>query len=213
MKAREGTVIVVDDDQSVRSAMEDLIGSLGFGIVTFASAAEYVASGPYAVPACLVLDVKLPDMNGLELQRQLAGRDHPPIIFITGYGDIPSTVRAMKAGAVDFLSKPFDEQQLLAAIESAMTRHRLEQSAQAEVAELERRHETLTPREREVLPLVVRGLLNKQVAASLGISEVTLQIHRGNVMRKMQAESFADLVRMSIKLGIAHSVEDEPRVP
>ena len=213
MKAREGTVIVVDDDQSVRSAMEDLIGSLGFGIVTFASAPEYVASGPYAVPACLVLDVKLPDMNGLELQRQLAGRDHPPIIFITGYGDIPSTVRAMKAGAVDFLSKPFDEQQLLAAIESAMTRHRLEQSAQAEVAELERRHETLTPREREVLPLVVRGLLNKQVAASLGISEVTLQIHRGNVMRKMQAESFADLVRMSIKLGIAHSVEDEPRVP
>jgi FixJ family two-component response regulator len=213
MTAREGTVIVVDDDQSVRAAMEDLIGSLGFGIVTFASAAEYVASGSYTVPACLVLDVKLPDMSGLELQRQLAGRQHPPIIFISGHGDIPSTVRAMKAGAVDFLPKPFDEQQLLAAVESAMRRHRLEQSVQAEVAELERRHQALTRREREVLPLIARGLLNKQVAASLGISEVTLQIHRGNVMRKMQAESFADLVRMSIKLGIANPADTDPRIP
>ncbi|MDM0053557.1 response regulator [Variovorax sp. J22R115] len=210
MMARNGTVFVVDDDPSVREAMEELIASLGFKIKAFASAAEYVASATVAAPACLVLDVMLPDMNGLELQRQLAGRRHPPIIFITGHGDIPSTVRAMKAGAVDFLAKPFGEQELLTAIESAMKQHHLEQSAHAEVAELGRRLETLTRREREVLPLISQGLLNKQVAAKLGISEVTLQIHRGNVMRKMQAESFADLVRMSVKLGIAPHAEAEP---
>lgn len=212
MTARKGTVFVVDDDPSVREAMAELIASLGFETETFASAAEYVASERVALPACLLLDVMLPDVSGLELQRQLAGQQHPPIIFMTGHGDIPSTVRAMRAGAVDFLIKPFGELELLTAIESALNQHLISQSAHAEVAELQRRKETLTRREREVLHLISRGLLNKQAAAMLGISDVTLQIHRGNVMRKMQADSFADLVRMSMRLGIAPHATGEPVV-
>lgn len=213
MRRREGTVFVVDDDASVREGLEDLLSALGFEVSSFGSAADYVANHSPRVPACLILDVRLPDINGLELQSKLAGNGHPPIIFITGHGDIPSTVKAMKAGAIDFLAKPFDPAVLLAAIESALVQHRHLQAAHIELVELQRRHALLTPRERDVLPLVVRGLLNKQAAAELGISEVTLQIHRGNVMRKMSADSLAELVRMSIKLGISSPDEPPPALP
>jgi len=201
----ESTVYVVDDDSRVRESMQDLLSSFGFRVTTFGSAVEYVASAQPAEGACLVLDVELPDINGLELQRQLGGGEHPPIIFITGHGDIPSSVRAMKAGAVDFLPKPFCPEQLLAAINVAIEQGRKSRKEQMELEMLKKRLASLTPREREVLPLVVRGLLNKQAAAELGISEVTLQIHRGQVMRKMNAESLAELVRMGIKLGIEGS--------
>jgi len=201
----DSTVYVVDDDIRVRESMEDLLTSFGFRVTTFGSAAEYVASSRPAQSACLGLDVELPDINGLELQRQLASGEHPPIIFITGHGDIPSSVRAMKAGAVDFLPKPFCPEQLLAAINVAIEQGRIAHKNQMELEVLRKRFASLTPREREVLPLVVRGMLNKQAAAELGISEVTLQIHRGQVMRKMNAESLAELVRMGIKLGIEGS--------
>ena len=203
------TVYLVDDDPGVREAIEDLLSSHGFDVATFSSASAYKAAiGKATGPACLVLDVELPDMNGLELQSELAGGQHPPIVFITGVGDIPSSVRAIKAGAVDFLPKPFTPEQLLTAIEAAVQQHRQMQSQLTELATLKGRYASLTPREREVLPLVVRGRLNKQAAAELGISEVTLQIHRGNIMRKMAADSLADLVRMSIKLGIAANDDD-----
>jgi FixJ family two-component response regulator len=198
----ESTVYVVDDDARVREAMQDLLAASGFNVVVFGSAAEYVANGPgNGSPSCLVLDIELPDINGLELQRQLSGGEHPPIVFITGHGDIPSSVRAMKAGAVDFLPKPFTEEQLLGAISVALEQHRQTRKDQVELSELRKRFASLTPRERDVVPLIVSGLLNKQAAGELGISEVTLQIHRGRVMRKMEADSLADLVRMSIKLG------------
>lgn len=209
MEATNGTVYVVDDDSCFREALEDLLASFGLHVVSFASAMEYVASKKVDAPSCLLLDVKLPDINGLELQRQLAAEDHPPIVFMTGYGDIPSSVRAMKAGAVDFLAKPFNEEQLLSAINSALQREQETREARTELAELRARHATLTPREREVLSLVVSGLLNKQSAAHLGISEVTMQIHRGQVMRKMEAHSLADLVRMAVKLGIATQTSAE----
>lgn len=199
----EGTVFVVDDDPGVREAMEDLLCSHGFDVATFSSAAGYKAAVVGASgPACLVLDIELPDMSGLELQSELAGRQHPPIVFITGHGDIPSSVRAIKAGAVDFLPKPFTPEQLLAAIGAALQQHREMLHQFMELTILRRRYATLTPREQEVLPLVVRGRLNKQAAAELGISEVTLQIHRRNIMRKMAADSLPDLVRKSMKLDI-----------
>jgi len=201
----ESTVYVVDDDASVREAMQDLLSSFGLHVLTFGSAAEYVATTHSAEPACLVLDVELPDINGLDLQHQLANGDHPPIVFITGHGDIPSSVRAIKAGAVDFLPKPFTPEQLLTAINTGLRQHRESRKSQSELAGLRSCYASLTPRERDVLPLVVRGLLNKQAAAELGISEVTLQIHRSQVMRKMHADSLADLVRMSIKLGVESS--------
>jgi FixJ family two-component response regulator len=197
------TIYVVDDDPRVREALEDLLASFGFHVIAFGSATEYIAGLEVGEAACLILDVELPDINGLDLQRQLVDGEHPPIVFITGHGDIPSSVRAMKAGAVDFLAKPFSDAELLAAIDSAVQRNRETRHAQAELAELRARYAALTPREREVLPLVVSGLLNKQAAAELGIREVTLQIHRGQVMRKMGAHSLASLVRMSVKLGIA----------
>jgi FixJ family two-component response regulator len=197
------TVYVVDDDARVREAMQDLLSASGFNVIVFGSAAEYVANSAAShTPACLVLDIELPDINGLELQRQLSKGEHPPIVFITGHGDIPSSVRAMKAGAVDFLPKPFTEEQLLGAISVALEQHRQSRQDQVELSELRKRFASLTPRERDVVPLIVSGLLNKQAAGQLGISEVTLQIHRGRVMRKMEADSLADLVRMSIKLGV-----------
>jgi FixJ family two-component response regulator len=204
MQAVNGTVYVVDDDARFRESLGDLLAACGLHVVAFASATQYVASIKVgARPSCLLLDVELPDINGLELQRQLAGEEHPPIVFMTGYGDIPSSVRAIKAGAVDFLAKPFNQDALLSAINSAFRREQETREARAELTALRARHTTLTPREREVLSLVVSGLLNKQSAARLGISEVTMQIHRGQVMRKMEAHSLAELVRMAIKLGIA----------
>lgn len=195
-------VFVVDDDTRVRTALEDLLSSCGMNVTAFDSAAAFLAAARPAVPSCLVLDVDLPDINGLELQRRLAGDRHPPIVFITGYGDIPSTVEAMKGGAVDFLQKPFEDAALLGAIRSALAIDRQRRAAAIELDVLRARYARLTPREREVLPLVVRGLLNKQAAAHLDISLVTLQIHRGNIMRKMAAKSLSDLVRMSIKLAV-----------
>jgi FixJ family two-component response regulator len=168
----------------------------------FAAAADYIAYARPDLPACLLLDVELPDINGLDFQRQLSRDVHPPIVFITGHGDIPSSVRAIQGGAVDFLTKPVAENDLVVAIRTAIDRDRKQRSARAERAELDRRFAALTPREREVLQFVVSGFLNKQSAAELGISEITLQIHRGKIMRKMQAESLADLVRIAEKLQI-----------
>jgi FixJ family two-component response regulator len=202
MNSPDHIVYVVDDDLRVREAVQDLLSSCGLRVTAFGSAAEFIASPKPDVPACLVLDVELPDINGLELQRQLAGAQHPPIVFITGHGDIPRSVRAMKAGAVDFLPKPFSPDAILAAIDSALTHDREARAEAAELNRLRERYRSLTPREREVLPLVVSGLLNKQAAAQLGISLITFQNHRGHIMRKMSASSLSDLVRMSTKLGI-----------
>lgn len=202
MSPREEIVFVVDDDVRVREALRELLESLGWRAETFAAAADYIAYAKPDLPACLILDVELPDISGLEFQRQLSRDVHPPIVFITGHGDIPSSVRAIQGGAVDFLTKPVGENDLVAAIRAAIDRDRNERSARAERAELGRRLAALTPREREVLQFVVSGFLNKQSAAELGISEITLQIHRGKIMRKMQAESLADLVRIAEKLQI-----------
>ena len=195
-------VYVVDDDVRVREALRELFTSLAVPSAAFGSASEYVAYPKRDVPACLLLDVELPDINGLDFQRQLRDADHPPIVFITGHGDIPSSVRAMKNGAVDFLVKPFGQEELMAAIDAAVTRDRRARSERTERARLQQRYSLLTPRESQVLPLIVSGLLNKQAAAELGISEVTLQIHRSRIMHKMAAESFADLVRMASQLNI-----------
>lgn len=202
MNPHEGTVFVVDDDARVREAIGELLESLGWRAETFATAADYIACAKPDDPACLILDVELPDINGLDLQREIEEREHPPIVFITGHGDIPSSVRAMKHGAVDFLTKPFSDADLMAAIRAAITRDRELRSERARLDVLRRRYLDLTPRERDVLPLVVSGLLNKQAAAELGISEVTLQIHRRNVMQKMAAASLADLVRIAERLQI-----------
>ena len=196
------TVYVVDDDAGVREALDAMLTSAGMGVVTCASAGDYFRVPKTDLPSCLILDVVLPDGSGIDLQRQLKTEDHPPIIFLSGAGDIPTSVRAIKAGAIDFLTKPCRKADLLAAIETA-----IEQDCQVRAERVERmrltyRHSCLTPREREVLPLVVGGLLNKQAAAKLGISETTLQIHRSRVMRKMEAESLAQLVRMAGKLAV-----------
>lgn len=196
-------IIIVDDDFRVREAISDLLASRRLACVAFGSAAEYLRFGYSDVPSCLVLDLSLPDIDGLELQNAIAPTQHPPIVFISGHGDIPSSVRAMKAGAIDFLTKPVNEEQLLQAIETALNQDRESRHSRAELTELEERYATLTPRQREVLPLVVSGLLNKQAAAELGISEVTLQIHRSKIMQKMKTRSLADLVRMSGRLNIA----------
>jgi FixJ family two-component response regulator len=195
-------VFVVDDDRRIREALSMLLSSFDMRAVTFGSAAEYMAYPKPDVPACLVLDVELPDINGLDLQSQIAQGNHPHIVFITGHGDIPSTVRAIKAGAVDFLTKPFNEADLMRAIHGAIAQDRDARRKRAELAELRQRLSSLTPREREVLPLVASGLLNKQAAAKLGISEVTIQIHRGKIMKKMGAGSLAELVRMAGMLEI-----------
>jgi len=195
--APDHIVLIVDDDRGIRESLTALLSSFDMHAIAFGSAAEYLAYPKPEVPACLILDVELPDLNGLELQSRIAQGHHPHIVFITGHGDIPSSVRAIKAGAVDFLTKPVKEADLMRAINAALSQNRDAGRKRAELDELRRRLSTLTPRERDVLPLVASGLLNKQAAAELGISEITLQIHRGNLMKKMGAGSLADLVRMA----------------
>jgi FixJ family two-component response regulator len=199
-------VFIVDDDHSVREAIEGLLRSAGLRAQSFGSASEFLGTADLDALACLVLDVRLPGTNGLELQRELARRRRRlPIVFITGHGDIPMSVRAIKAGAIEFLPKPFRDQDLLNAVQQALAVARAERKAQSELAALQDRFAALTPRERQVLELVVGGLLNKQIAAQLGISEVTVKIHRGQVMQKTQARSLADLVRLTERSGIAAS--------
>jgi len=199
--ATDHVVFVVDDDAGVCEALSQLLSSHDLRTVTFGSAAAYMAHPKPDVPACLILDVDLPDMSGLDLHRQ-ADAEAPPVVFITGHGDIPSSVRAMKQGAVDFLTKPFEPPDLMQAVHAALLKDRDARATRAELAGLRRRFATLTTREREVLALVVSGLLNKQAAAELGISEITVQIHRGKIMQKMQADSLAQLVRMAGMLEI-----------
>jgi len=200
-------IFVVDDDIRIRESLSELLASVDLHVVTFASAAEYLAYPRPEVPACLILDVQLPDINGLDLQSRAACQDHPKIVFITGHGDIPSSVRAIKAGAVDFLTKPFREADLMRAIHAAIAQDRDTRQKLAERDELRQRLSRLTPRELEVLPLIVSGLLSKQAASVLGISKVTTQIRRGKIMQKMEAESLAELVRMAatLEIPIAHS--------
>jgi FixJ family two-component response regulator len=197
-------VFVVDDDPSVREALESLIIQAGWKPEVFVSAQEFLERPRVLVPSCLVLDVTLPGLNGLELQSLIAGdRIDMPIIFITGHADVPMTVKAMKAGAVEFLTKPVPEDILINAIDGAIARSRLTLEKESDLQALRGRYAKLTPRERDVMSLVVRGLLNKQVAAELGVAEITVKAHRGQVMRKMNAASFADLVSMAAGLGLA----------
>ncbi len=197
-------VFVVDDDISVRESLELLIKFAGWQPETFASAAEFLTQPRTATPSCLVLDVSLPDLNGLELQKLIASdRTDMPIIFITGHGDVPMTVQAMKAGAVEFLTKPFDDEVLLSAILHAIKRSASALDDQAELTTLRGNYESLTPRERDVLRLVVAGKLNKQIGMKLGISEITVKAHRGKMMQKMKADSVADLVKTAVRLGLA----------
>ena len=197
-------VFVVDDDISVRESLELMIKFAGWQPETFASAAAFLAHPRTATPSCLVLDVSLPDLNGLELQKLVASdRTEMPIIFITGHGDVPMTVQAMKAGAVEFLTKPFDDEVLLSAIRHAIKRSTAVLNDQVEITALRSSYESLTPREQEVLRLVVAGMLNKQIGLKLGISEITVKAHRGKMMQKMKAESLADLVKTAVRLGLA----------
>src|SRR6266404_244725 len=190
----DATVFVVDDDEAIREALKSLISSVGLDVATFASAREFLQSRVFDIPGCLVLDVRMPGLSGLDLQNELANANiHTPIIFITGHGDIPMSVRAMKAGAVEFLTKPFREQDLLDAIQQAIERDRAARDLEAKLAGLRARYELLTPREREVTACVVSGMLNKQIAAELGTTEKTIKFHRGHIMHKMLAKSLADL--------------------
>jgi len=203
VKQPDSIVYVVDDDSSVREAIKSLIMSVGLRVETFGTAQEFLKSTRLDAPGCVVLDVRLPGLSGLDLQRELAAHGIDlPVIFITGHGDIPMSVRAMKAGALEFLTKPFRDQDLLDAIQQALERDRSARQQRLETAELRERFDSLTAREREVMALVVSGLLNKQIAGELGTSEVTIKIHRSQVMKKMDAGSLAELVRMTEKLGI-----------
>lgn len=206
MTEQNPTVFVADDDESVRRSLERLIRSVGLNVETFTSAKEFLDTDRSDEPSCLVLDVRMPGMSGLDLQGELITEGYSmPIIFVTGHGDIPMSVRAMKAGAVDFLQKPFSDQDLLDAIHRAIDKDRRSRQERVEVSEIQRRVDSLTPREREVFALVVKGRLNKQIAYELGLSEKTVKVHRPRVMEKMQAESLADLVRLADKVGIGLS--------
>jgi len=203
MTDAEALVFVVDDDASLRASLQDLLESVGLRVAACASAQEFLRCPPPEGPSCLVLDVRLPGLSGLELQQRLAAGDLAlPIIFITGYGDIPMSVQAMKAGAVEFLTKPFRDQDLLDAVHQALARDRQARAQRAERAALRRRFEALTPRQRDVMALMVAGLLNKQIAGELGTSEATVKTHRKQVMAKMRAESLADLIRIADQLGL-----------
>jgi len=202
MTADRQVVFVVDDDARVREALSSLLASAGLEVAVFASATEFLNADKPDAAACLILDLELPDMHGLELQKALAEREAPPIVFITGHGDIPSSVKAMKAGAVEFLSKPFGDEELLRAIEASIALDRTERQKRSERATLDERYERLTPRERQVLTFVVAGIANKVTAGELGTSEITIGVHRGQIMRKMGARSLAELVRFADKLGI-----------
>ena len=202
MTSERTVVFVVDDDSRVRDALTTLLASAGLEVAAFASATAFLEADKPDTPACLLLDLDLPDISGLELQKELLERQAPPIVFLTGHGDIPSSVKAMKAGAVEFLSKPVGDDELLTAIDAAIALDRTARSQRAELSELKRRYERLTPREREVLPYVVAGLANKVTASELGTSVVTIAIHRGHIMQKMGARSLAELVRLADKLGI-----------
>ncbi len=212
MSPERPVVFVVEDDSSMRPALESLIRSVGLRVQAFGSGREFLEQPRTGAPSCLVLDVRLPGLSGLDLQRQLTAAGVPiPIIFITGHGDIPMTVQAMKAGALEFLTKPFRDQELLDAVRQAIEKDRAAREQRAELATLRRRHTSLTSREREVMALVVSGLLNKQIAAELGTSEITVKVHRRRVMQKMQAGSLADLVKMAVALG--PETPDEPPGP
>jgi FixJ family two-component response regulator len=203
MSEIDGVVFVVDDDEPMRRSLENLIRSVGLRVEAFASGQEFLRGKRPDLPGCLVLDVRLPGLSGLDLQKRMAAADiEIPIIFITGHGDIPMTVQAMKAGAVEFLTKPFRDQDLLDAIQQALERDCQAREQRAKVEELRSRYRSLTPREREVIALVVAGLLNKQIAGELGTSEAAVKVHRQHVMEKMGADSLADLVRLADRLGI-----------
>jgi FixJ family two-component response regulator len=206
------TVFIIDDDAGVRESIQDLVASVGLRSESFATAQEFLRSEQADSPSCLVLDVRLPGMSGLDFQRTLAEAGiQIPIIFITGHGDIPMTVKAMRSGAMEFLTKPFRDQDLLDAIHQALERDRAARKHSRDIDDLQRRYGTLTAREREVMSLVVSGVLNKQIASELGASETTVKIHRGHVMQKMQAGSLAELVRMADKMKITPNKESQPQ--
>jgi len=206
MSKPENLVFVVEDDPSMRNALNNLLRSVGLEAQLFASAKEFLQANRPDVPSCLILDVRLPGISGLDLQRDLtAANVHIPIIFITAHGDIPMSVRAMKAGAVEFLTKPFRDQDLLDAIQVALNQDRVRRGKEHELDELQKKFQSLTTRERELLPLVVSGRSNKEIASEFGTSEITVKVHRGNLMRKMRAGSFADLVRMAAELKIPYT--------
>lgn len=199
----EGLVCVIDDDADIRGSLGSLVRSVGFDVALYETPRDFLASGPPEDASCLVLDIRLPGENGLDFQENLMAQGiNIPVILITGHGDIPMTVRGMKAGAIDFLPKPFSDDQMLAAVGNAIEKYQVRRAASAETDQVKRAYERLTPREREVMALVVTGLMNKQVAARLALSEITVKIHRGNAMRKMEAQSLADLVRMAELLGV-----------